>query len=160
MEAEKRQYILPVEEILGLMEQTFSQGGSYCLVVTGWSMSPTLKPGRDMVRLVSLQGRKLKRHDLVFARRRQGGFMLHRVVKCLPEGGAVLNGDGQTWLEEVDEILAVADAIRRKGTWIPAESPGYRAYVFLWSFTRPFRGVLVRIKKMLKGGGINGDHHT
>ena len=86
MEAERKQIILPMEEILGQMAQAFDQGGSYCLVVTGWSMSPTLKPGRDMVRLVSPRGRKLRRGDLVFARRRQGGFMLHRVVKRLPGG--------------------------------------------------------------------------
>lgn len=154
MEAERKQIILPMEEILGQMAQAFDQGGSYCLVVTGWSMSPTLKPGRDMVRLVSPRGRKLRRGDLVFARRRQGGFMLHRVVKCLPGGGAVLNGDGQTWLEPVDDILALADAIRRKGKWIPVNHPVYRIYVFFWFFTRPIRGILVRVKRMLRGGRL------
>lgn len=158
MEWEKKQCVLPMEAILELMELTFAQGGSYELVVTGASMSPTLKPGRDMVRLVSPRGRTIHRYDLVFARRRQGGYMLHRVVKLLPGGGAVLSGDGQTWLEEVDEILALAAAIRRKGKWIPADSPGYRLYVFLWAFTRPFRGVLVKLKKFLEGGRKAHDH--
>ena len=158
MEWEKKQCVLPMEAILELMEEAFAQGGSYDLVVTGWSMSPTLKPGRDMVRLVRPQGGKIRRHDIVFARRRQGGFMLHRVVKLLPGGGALLSGDGQTWLEEVDEILATVEAIRRKGKWISVRSPWYRLYVFFWSFTRPFRGLLVKLKKILEGGRREHDH--
>ena len=78
--------------------------------------------------------------------------MLHRVVKLLPGGGAVLSGDGQTWLEEVDEIIAVAEAIRRNGKWVSSENPVYRVYVFLWFFTRPIRGVLVKLKRLMKGG--------
>lgn len=160
MEAERKQFVLPMEAILQLMEQTFSQGGGYCLAVTGYSMSPTLKPGRDMVRLVSPRGRIVRRGDIVLARRRGGGYMLHRVTRLLPDGGAVLNGDGQVWLEEVDgdDILAVAEAIRRKGKWISAENAGYRTYVFFWGFTRPIRGALVKLKKTLEGGGKTHDH--
>ena len=150
MDGDRRQFILPMEEILELMQAAFAQGGSYCLVVTGWSMSPTLKPGRDAVRLT--RSRKPRWGDIVFAPRRCGGYMLHRVVKLLPGGGAVLSGDGQTWLEEVDEIIAVAEAIRRNGKWVSSENPVYRVYVFLWFFTRPIRGVLVKLKRLMKGG--------
>ena len=62
--------------------------------------------------------------------------------------------DGQTWLEPVDDILALADAIRRKGKWIPVNHPVYRIYVFFWFFTRPVRGILVRVKRMLRGGRL------
>ena len=150
MDGDRRQFILPMEEILELMQAAFAQGGSYCLVVTGWSMSPTLKPGRDAVRLT--RSRKPRWGDIVFVPRRCGGYMLHRVVKLLPGGGAVLSGDGQTWLEEVDEIIAVAEAIRRNGKWVSSENPVYRVYVFLWFFTRPIRGVLVKLKRLMKGG--------
>ena len=150
MDGDRRQFILPMEEILELMQAAFAQGGSYCLVVTGWSMSPTLKPGRDAVRLT--RSRKPRWGDIVFAPRRCGGYMLHRVVKLLPGGGAVLSGDGQTWLEEVDGIIAVAEAIRRNGKWVSSENPVYRVYVFLWFFTRPIRGVLVKLKRLMKGG--------
>ena len=150
MDGDRRQFILPMEEILELMQAAFAQGGSYCLVVTGWSMSPTLKPGRDAVRLT--RSRKPRWGDIVFAPRRCGGYMLHRVVKLLPGGGAVLSGDGQTWLEEVDEIIAVAEAIRRNGKWVSSENPVYRVYVFLWFFTRPIRGVLVKLKRLMRGG--------
>lgn len=153
MESERKQYVLPMEAILQLMEAAFSQGGSFDLVVTGSSMSPTLKPGRDMVRLVSPKGRKLRRMDLVFARCRSGGYMLHRVVRLRGDGTATLNGDGQVWLEDVDEILAVAEAIRRKGKWIPVSNVWYRLYVFFWAFTRPARNILVGCKKLLERGG-------
>lgn len=156
MESERKQYVLPMEAILQLMEAAFSQEGSYDLVVTGTSMSPTLMPGRDMVRLVSSEGRKLRRHDLVFARRRCGGYMLHRVVKLHADGTATLNGDGQVWLEDVDEILAVAEAIRRKGKWISVDNVWYRLYVFFWAFTRPVRNSLVSLKKWLQRGGKKG----
>lgn len=154
MDGDRRQFILPMEEILELMQAAFAQGGSYCLVVTGWSMSPTLKPGRDAVRLT--RSRKPRWGDIVFAPRRCGGYMLHRVVKLHADGTATLNGDGQVWLEDVDEILALAEAIRRKGKWISVDNVWYRLYVFFWAFTRPVRNSLVSLKKWLQRGGKKG----
>ena len=60
------------------------------------------------------------------------------------------------WLEDVDEILALAEAIRRKGKWISVDNVWYRLYVFFWAFTRPVRNSLVSLKKWLQRGGKKG----
>lgn len=148
---EREQLILPMEVILELMNQSFADSLSYDLTVTGTSMSPTLLPYRDQVRLVSAAGKTFRKGDLIFAKRRMGGYMLHRVVRREPDGSYVLCGDGQQWVEAVNEqdVIALTVALRRKGKWISVTNPIYRAYVFAWAFTRPFRDTLVKIKQKL-----------
>lgn len=151
METEKKCIVLPVEGILALMEAAFARGGAYHLVITGTSMSPTLQPGRDQVRLVSASSRSPRRGDIVFARRQNGDYVLHRVLRLHADGGCTLNGDGQVWTEEIypGDVLGVAAAIRRKGKWIEADNRIYRMYVQLWFLTRPFREQMVAVKRKL-----------
>lgn len=151
MGAGERRIVLPIEAIVQMMEDTFLQGGCYELTVTGTSMSPTLQPGRDRVRLKSVNDQPVQKRDIVFARRQNGAFVLHRVVRLHPNGGCTLNGDGQVWTEEIypGDVLAVAVTICRKGKWIPCSEVRYRLYVRCWALTRPFRGVLVSLKRKL-----------
>lgn len=154
----REQFVLPIEMVVETMNEVFSGGGSFSLTVTGTSMSPTLQPGRDRVSLVSAQSRKFKKNDIVFARRQNGGYALHRVIKVHPNGGCTLNGDGQVWTEEIypGDVLGVVESICRKGKWISCENGLYRLYVRLWALTRPFRKLLVELKKKLVGKGRNG----
>ncbi len=151
MEAGDKRVGLPIEAIVQIMEDTFSRGGGYVLTVTGTSMSPTLQPGRDRVWLKSVLERPFRKGDIVFARRQNGGFLLHRVIGLRPNGGCTVNGDGQVWTEDIfpGDVLAVAEAICRKEKWIPCSNRGYRLYVRCWALTRPFRKMLVRWKKKL-----------
>lgn len=148
------QIVLPLEVVLSLMEEAFRHGGFYDLTVTGASMSPTLKPGRDAVRLVPPTVKPPKKGDIILARRKMGGVMLHRVEAISPDGMWTLNGDGQEWSEEVREadILAVVSELCRKGKWISVEAPLYMVYVRLWRLTKPFRNQLVDLKKRVTGG--------
>lgn len=149
------QFVLPIEAIVQLMEDTFAHGGGYQLTVTGTSMSPTLLPGRDRVRLISVKQRPFRKNDIVFARRQNGGYVMHRVIRIHSDGSCTLNGDGQVWTEEIypGDVLGVADAVCRKGTWISCDHPMYKLYVLCWAATRPFREILVKWKKALTGGG-------
>lgn len=155
MDANRQRIVLSMDIILELMEAAFVQGGSYDLAVTGFSMSPTLLPGRDQVRLIDARRCTLKKGDILFARRRVGGYMLHRIVRIFPDGSCDLNGDGQVWLERVDakDIIGFVTHIQRKGKWISVKNPVYCTYVFLWRFTRPMREWLVRVKQKLTGKG-------
>lgn len=150
---ERQHIVLSIDMIVGMMEESFAHGGCYHLTVTGTSMSPTLQPSRDQVRLVDARIRPPRRGDIVFARRQNGGYVLHRAIKLHPSGGCTLNGDGQVWTEEIypGDILAVADAIERNGKWISCRNPAYRLYVALWALTRPYREKMVQIKKRLNG---------
>ena len=57
-----------------------SAGERVVLSVTGKSMLPFLEEGRDSVVLEKIK-RQPKRGDIVFYRRKNGAYVLHRVVK-------------------------------------------------------------------------------
>lgn len=143
--------VLPADELMQLIRSVVEAGGSHDLVVTGSSMSPTLKPGRDYVRLVSPQKRPAKPGEIILAKRMMGGYMLHRVLRINTDGTLTLNGDGQVWTEDVrsQDVIAVVEAITRAGKTISCDSVLYRTYVSIWGLTRPFRDLLVAIKKKI-----------
>ena len=64
-----------MERIVGLL----SYGEQVPLVITGNSMYPFLRHGRDTVYLQKVQ-RPLKKGDMVLYRRKNGQYILHRIV--------------------------------------------------------------------------------
>jgi CRISPR/Cas system CMR subunit Cmr4 (Cas7 group RAMP superfamily) len=152
MENKERQMILPVEIIADSILEVIHAGGVYKLVVTGYSMSPTLQPNRDSVFLVSTKQRPIKTGEIVFTKRITSGYMLHRVIRIKKDGTYVLNGDGQTWCEEVppENVLAVVDSIERNHHTISCDQTVYRLYVKIWSVFRPLRRRMVQLKRSIK----------
>lgn len=129
--------------------EALAQGGSFVLTVTGNSMRPTLVPGRDQVCLVGVK--TVRPGDIIFFRRPTGEYILHRVL-CQKGNVYTVNGDSQTWTEEVPAsmVIGTVSRIRRKGKWLEADSLPLRAYGALWPATRKLRPTLIRIKSGLK----------
>ncbi len=69
-----------LQDVLPLMREAFSNGQTFTIPVTGTSMQPTLYVG-DAVTLCEVQPSKLRVGDIVFYRRKNGQYVLHRVVK-------------------------------------------------------------------------------
>ena len=89
-------------------------GGVFTLLPQGVSMLPTILPGKDKVSIVKLEGRA-ERFDILFYKRADGHFVLHRVV-ALEENGYTLCGDGQVDFEygvTQDMIIGVVSEIHR-----------------------------------------------
>lgn len=97
-------------------ERLRSQGTLLCRT-QGESMSPTLHH-HDLVR-VSLPERPLRRGDVILYRRGRL-YLLHRIVRMLPEG-CLVRGDAQEQEEfvENERILGRMTALIRKGREIP-----------------------------------------
>ena len=126
-------------------------GGSVPLVVTGSSMLPFLKNKRDTVWLRA--EKKPKRGQILFFQRPDGSFVLHRVRKILSDGTIVVNGDAQSWCEQVspERALAVVTAFSRSGKKaVPADSFFVRLRDILWYPTRPIRPFLFRVYLKLR----------
>ncbi len=132
--------VVDAGRLLAVMEEEFRQGKALSLTVTGSSMEPFLRHLRDQAILVPPEKRPPRRGEIIFFRRNGGGCVLHRVVGRT-ENGCVVCGDAQTWTEQVreEQILAVAEALVRKGRMIPCGSRRYRVCVWLWMLARPFR---------------------
>lgn len=138
---------VPMEALYPILE-TQLQRGEAQLPVTGVSMTPTIRGGRDFVRLKQME-RPAKRGDILLYRRENGQFILHRVVK----GGEVLKccGDRQLETETVrpEQVLAVVSAICRKGRWFAVTSPLYRLCAAVWMIL-PLRRLALFLRRKIR----------
>ena len=129
------------EELLELLDS----GTIFPLVVTGNSMLPFLKNGRDTVLLQKSD--TLKRGQILFFRRRNGMFILHRIRKIYPDGRILVNGDAQSWCETVmpDQAAAVVRGIVRNGKITDPDRLWIRLRDAFWYPTRPVRPWIFRV---------------
>ena len=131
--------MIPLKELLPIIEQTLAEGKTVRFTPEGTSMRPMLTGGQDSVVLAPLPDR-LRRYDAVLYRRDNGQFVLHRV---LSGNGReyICMGDAQFAPERVrqDQMLAVVQSFTHRGKQIPVSSAGYRLYCRLWCGSRPAR---------------------
>lgn len=139
---------VPMEQLYALMEQKLVQGGSVVLPVTGVSMYPMLAHQRDSVTLCTANS--AKKGELIFFRRENGSFVLHRVVRVLADGEYLCCGDNQHEPERVadSQILAVVTEFTRNGKVYPVDAPGYQAYVTVWGWLFPVRRPLLAARRV------------
>ncbi len=113
----------------------------FLLQVTGSSMVPFLFDKLSSVYLVKTEQYVPRVGDIVLFRRAgEGNFVLHRVHKIRKDGRIVINGDAQTWREEIApaQIVCHVTHFVRTEKDISVDSPLYRFCRFLWRPLRPF----------------------
>lgn len=134
-------------ELAPLLEDCMEQGVDVTIPVTGTSMLPLLREGRDRVVLTRAREAALKKGDIPLYRRQNGQFVLHRVAAVSPEGYTMV-GDAQTRLEpgiQPGQILAVTKGIYRGETYRDCASRRLWLYAKIWMALRVTRPVLMRI---------------
>jgi len=135
-----------------LVELLFLQleHGCATLAVTGISMLPMLRHGKDLVRLEQLE-RSPRSGDVLLYRRESGQYILHRVVREEQNGNLWCSGDNQWEKEAVhpNQALAVVSAFCRKGKWYTVDHLGYRLYVWLWVGVFPIRKPILALRRRL-----------
>ena len=102
----------------------------------GTSMLPMLRQGIDSVVLAPLP-EKLKKYDLPLYQRRDGQYVLHRIVKAGKTYTCV--GDNQFQLEkglEHDQMIAVVTSFYRGDKYCSVNSFGYWLYCRFWHYSR------------------------
>ena len=144
MESQTR--VLPPEvlipELLALLEQT----DSVPLTISGNSMSPFLVHGRDTVFLSKIT-RPLKKGDMIFYRRQNGQYVLHRICRVHPDGYDLV-GDAQTRIEpgiRPEQVLAIVNTVRRKGTLLKKGDFRWDFFEGVWLRMIPLRPLACRI---------------
>ena len=139
------------EAFAPVLQEILSAGGSTCIVVSGSSMYPFLKHGRDTVFLRAHKDEDLKRGQILLFQRPDQSLVLHRIRKVLPDGHLVMNGDAQTWCETISahQVLAVVTSVERNGRKLSCDKALFRLWNFLWYPTRPIRTVLFQIGRLL-----------
>ena len=67
------------------MEQILVETGELFTTASGISMLPCIRPKRDMIHLVT-PNQGVKKHDVILYKRKNGNYILHRVIKTKPDG--------------------------------------------------------------------------
>lgn len=141
-----------MEQLMPLIRETLSAGHSVRFAPRGISMLPLLREGRDEVLLSPLPD-KLKKYDLPLYQRRDGSYVLHRVVR---EGESyTCMGDNQFKAEpglNYEQMIGLVTAVYRDGAELKVESIGYKLYCRLWHYSRfprrCFRALRRRLRRL------------
>ena len=132
---------MPLEELWPLIADVFQMGGRFRLFPRGVSMLPLIRPNIDSVLIEKPQN--LARHDILLYRRKNGQFVLHRLMK-FEENGLTMCGDNQYFLEKgvpKDAVLARVCGIYFDDEYLPIETPKLRRYAKRRAFSRPLRRI-------------------
>ena len=121
-----------LKDVYPLIKEIVEAGGEFRFVSKGTSMLPMLRHNRDTIVLAKAE-LPLKKYDVPFYRRKDGSFVLHRVVGFDKNGGYIMCGDNQFAKEYgiTDEnIVAVLKAYIKDGKRIECSDPDYLEYVY------------------------------
>lgn len=138
-----------LDELYPIIKEQLNSGGTVQLPITGTSMLPLLVWGRDSVELIKSE--TYNKGDIIFYRRDDGHFVLHRIVDK-DDKGYVLCGDNQ-WVKEMGiedrHIIAVVKSITRKNKKIGTNNIFYKLYSKIWvAILRYRRFVLIPMRKI------------
>lgn len=150
MEQQNKQKI-SLEELYPIIKEKIENGGIVQLPITGTSMNPLLYWGRDTVELMKCES--AQKYDIIFYRRDDGHFVLHRIVGK-NEKGYILCGDNQVKKEygiTDSHIIGVVTNITRKNKTFSVNKLSYRIYSRLWTMILPLRNLILVPYRKIKG---------
>lgn len=146
---------IQLEDVIQIIKEKLDIGGTVTFTPRGTSMFPMLRSGEDVVVLKKPNGR-LNYLDVALYRRKNGDFVLHRVIGFERNGNYIFCGDNQFNKERGitdDDIIAVMTAFYRKGKHYTNNSLSYRIYMSVWEHLKSPIRILCsahRIKKSQK----------
>ncbi len=119
--------------------RVISDGDVFPVIVNGSSMLPLLRHGLDTVYFSSIEGRKIRRGDIVLFERNDGKFVMHRVYKVHKNGTFSFVGDNQVAIEHnvtKDMLRAYVPFVIRKGKKINCEKGFVRTVMIMYMLLR------------------------
>ena len=137
-------------------EDILNRDGRLVYTNVGVSMMPLIREGKDVLLIEKCDTEMLKKYDVVLFRREgingRGEYVLHRIIKILPEGKFFIAGDNCTDGETVDGemILGVLKTVNRNNKAVDFNGLKYRLYVRLWCAPYRIRFSLLKIKEAFK----------
>lgn len=139
-------------DLLGaFIAESISDGSRVKLTVTGDSMYPLFKSRMDTVVLAKPE--KLKKRDIVFFKRDNGSYILHRILK-IKNGSLTIAGDNEMKKEfpvRTEQVIGVVVGFTRNENEYSVNELWYRFYSFVWCACFPLRPLALRILLKLAG---------
>lgn len=131
------------------IEEGINNNGFHLSSVEGDSMMPLLREGKDMVKIVPVEG-TLKKYDLPLYKRPSGKYVLHRIVS-VKDDHYIICGDNRSIREKVPHewIIGVAESFFIGDEEITVTNPRYTKYVRKTCRRYWIRWIKDKIKKIL-----------
>lgn len=144
-----------LEQIFPVIKEKLASGGSVSFSPKGTSMLPLIKQGEDSVTISPVSG-KLKKYDVPLYLRKNGQFVLHRIIDVRKDG-YVMCGDNQCNFEYgIDDtcIIGIMTQIIKPDKIICVTDKQYLSYckkrvlkIFIKRIYRKFKRMVKRILK-------------
>lgn len=141
-----------LDEMYPLISEQIKNGGSIRFSPNGTSMLPFIRQGIDEVVLTQKNGR-LKKYDIAFYLRKNGSYILHRVVKFDSKKNYVFRGDHQFEYEygiKDEDIIAKVDCVYRSGKRINANSFFFKLWAIFGSLYFRIKYRINKLRKLLE----------
>lgn len=164
--------VVDTAEYVSALRELAAAGHEVSVVIAGGSMLPFLAHGRDTIVFSAPDTEKqpIRRGDMVFYRRDDGRYVMHRVIRAEKDGTYTIIGDAQTCPERgirAEQIFARVTGVQRKGKWLregdflwdffarvwilPAVIPCRRGILHIWLFCRQLSRAAKRLWETLSG---------
>ena len=138
-------------DLENIIVDKLNEGGSVTFSPRGTSMLPMLVEGEDTITLVKVN-RKIRKYDVIFYKRDDGAYVLHRVVK-IKKDGYVLRGDNQ-YINEYgikdDMVIGILSSYTKKDRQYSIDTFRYKLYCRFWVNTKLIRRILNKIKHLFR----------
>ena len=136
------------ETLLPLVIDTLKRGDSITFTANGNSMHPYIQGGKHRVTLSPIND-SVKKNDVIFYRRDNGVFVLHRVIRIHSDGTYDFCGDRQFKIESgicSHQLIAKMTYVQRNGKIISADSFASR----IWCLFLPILRFTYRLGSKIK----------
>lgn len=137
-------------------EEVLKRDGKLVYTNVGFSMRPLIREGRDVLIIEKCDASTLKKYDVVLFRRQnvkgRGEYVLHRILKILPDNKFWIVGDNCTEGEIVDDsmILGILKGMNRGKKAVDFNGIRYRLYLLFWCKPYPLRIFFLKVRNFLK----------
>ena len=135
------------------IERSIKELGYAVAPITGTSMLPLLKEGRDRVELEPCSQERLKKGDVVLYKKNDGTLVLHRIIKTENREFFTVLGDHQFKNAErvnKNQIIAVACGFFIKGRYVNEKTRWYRLYKKIWLCNLNVRRIILAVLSLKK----------
>lgn len=133
-------------EYISVLRELAESGHEVCVRVSGRSMYPFLRDGRDTA-FFKVPGRELRVGDIVFYQRANGQYILHRICK-IDGSGLYMLGDSQQQIEgpvAPEQVFALVTHVERGGREVRPDDALWKFYAGPWRHLVAVRPWLIKL---------------
>lgn len=137
---------IKTDNMMPVIIRLLQEGKKVRFTVTGNSMYPFLREGKDSVELGTCNYPKLAVGDIILIQRHNNEYVLHRVI-FKKRDIVYINGDAQQTPEgpiNRMQIIARVDTVWRGNKKIDTRNLNWRLLVYLWLLLLPFHKLILR----------------